>query len=490
MAPRSRKSSRPFDLGAILLTAREPVFWVDSALCVAWVNAAWEEMTGRSLEYIRGTFCPDQIGTFSEDPADLAASFRPPAEVVDGKPASVLTVIYRSSGEAIHRRLEFFPWVDSAGVRLGYLGLVRPADVAALEPDSAIAAARVALLGVRRHLRERYGMESLIGEGPAHDRLVEQVRLAAGSQAPVLILGERGAGKKHAARVIHQLGPNREQPIVPCDCEALPPEILERELFGLASTVNSPSSPGARARLSLNPGSAFLIQEIWRLPRELQARLAGTLQGPVRVLATSSIDPEAAAAAGQIVPELHYKLTVLVLRIEPLRRRRSEIPLLAQHFLEQANLRGAPFHPGFTDEATALLTSYDWPGNLRELARVVEEARMRAPADARLIDAPALPANLRNHIESSIPTTRIPAPPRPLDEILLEVERRLIESALDQARGNKSRAAELLGISRPRLYRRALELGLVEPDPNAPRPAADLPARHNEGSETEEEEPA
>jgi DNA-binding NtrC family response regulator len=171
-------------------------------------------------------------------------------------------------------------------------------------------------------------------------------------------------------------------------------------------------------------------------------------------------DPEAAQRAERLRLDLYYALTPMVVRLTPIRERLDDLPLLAQHFLERANQRGERQRSGFSPEALAVLLNYDWPGNVRELARVIDEAQARAAGDR--IDVDDLPGTIRGHIGAAYSPPPLPPAATPLDELLTEVERRLIEQALRRARQNKSRAAEILGISRPRLYRRIKELNLPD----------------------------
>src|SRR5262245_9744970 len=278
--------------------AREPIFWLDPALKLVWVNRAWEELTGYSAEAVVGLTCQAHGPSPAGDLADLAASFRPPPESLAGQPAGGPALILHAGGQRLWRRVEFWPFRDEQDDLIGVLGTVRPADVAPSVPDSADGQLHSELLAIRRRLQERYGLDSLIGFGPAHRRLVEQVRLAAGSTLPVLIVGESGTGRRQVARTIHQLGSGWERPLVAFDCAALPAEILERELFGATDPDLpgiGPSSPigGARKpRLSLGDGSTLLIDEILRLPRDLQARLTAALDARVRLLATTTAEPE------------------------------------------------------------------------------------------------------------------------------------------------------------------------------------------------------
>ena len=194
-------------------------------------------------------------------------------------------------------------------------------------------------------------------------------------------------------------------------------------------------------------------------------RLVEALDPRVRLLATTTIEPEVALRADRLRPELYFALTTLVLRLYPLRERRDELPALAQHLLERANQRGGPQRTGFAPEAISVLMAYDWPGNLPELARVIDHALGRPCGDGRPIAPEDLPATIRGNLGGAFTPPTPPSPVKPLDELLTEVERRLIETALRQSRSNKSRAAEILGISRPRLYRRIKELNLPDDEP-------------------------
>jgi PAS domain S-box-containing protein len=471
--------------------AREPMFWLDQALRVTWVNRAWEGLTGHSAESIVGQTCAAYGPTESGEPADVAASFAPPPEAVAGQPSGSLTVILHASGERLWRRVEFWPFRDHSGALIGMLGQVREASTPPSVPDSPAHQLRVRLMELRERLHQAFRCETLIGTGPAHRRLLEQVRLAAASTAAVLIVGEPGTGKRLVARTIHYLGSGRHHPLVPIDCEALPAEVIERELFDSRlqaersdAAWNSSQEP-SRGCLSLAEGSSLLIGDILALPRDLQARLAESLDGRVRLIATTAGDPEAALRQEQIRPELYYGLSVLVIRTLPLRERRHDLLLLAQSFLERANQRTGSTCGGFTPRAVPVLQAYDWPGNLSELARVIDVAHdhLRSQPQAEkampLIDMDDLPASIRGHLGAAyLPPTASPLI-KPLDELLTEIERRLIETALSRARQNKSRAAEFLGISRPRLYRRIKELNL--PDDSEPENGA-LPASSSPAS--------
>jgi DNA-binding NtrC family response regulator len=251
------------------------------------------------------------------------------------------------------------------------------------------------------------------------------------------------------------------------DTQALPAEALEGELTALFARPESCVSAGAGA--AAERPATVVIREAIELPRDLQAQLAGWYAPPrslelPRLLATSSADPEQARREDRLRDDLYFVLTPLVIRLAPLRDRLHVLPLLTQAFLEQAGA-GSKHRPmSFAPDALEVLRAYDWPGNLRELRRVVEASVAGAPGDQ--VTAADLPPGIRGHLASAYNPPPVPPPVTPLDATLEQVERRLIEQALTVARHNKSKAAELLVISRPRLYRRMKELSI----PDIPEP--------------------
>jgi PAS domain S-box-containing protein len=455
-------------LDALWQHAREAVFVLNADRRLMYVNRAWEELTGFEAKSVLGVACRAQGPIEAGDPASLASSFCPPAEALNGVPAGGLTLIVHASGERRWRRVEFWPYHDGQKNLICLLGLVRDADAAPHAADAEGQRLRSELLEVRKRLLGRYGFDGLIGDGPGHRRLLEQVRAAAATTVPVLIAGEPGTGKRTVARTIHQQGPRAHDPLLTFDCGALPPEVIERELF-------RPFDDGISNRLASPPGSTLLLGDILDLPRDLQGRLTAALDDRVRLLAVTSGNLEEARLSDRLRTDLYYALTTMVIRLSPLRERLEELPLLAQHLLDRANLRGGRQPRGFTAEALAALTAHDWPGNLRELARVVDAAHAACEGDA--IRADDLPRAIRGHLGAAHTPPTMPPQVTPLDELLTQVERRLIEQALARARQNKSRAAELLDISRPRLYRRIKELNIPdEPEPTEEAAGARKPA--------------
>ncbi len=447
-------------LFALIHQAREPVFLLDLHGRFTYVNRAWEALTGYDSATIlgRASAPPDDPGNDTPE-----SSFRPPGEALEGRPSGGTTLIVRAGGERVWRRVEYWPYHQAEGGLLGVFGLVREADAPHHAPNGESQRARSELMEAREALRLRHGDEALIGRGPRHERLLDQIEAAAAARSPVMIIGETGTGRRTVGRMIHRRGPQSLLPLIPVDVAALTADRLEAELF--AADAEGPP------RLAQADRTTLLLHDAIALPRDVQARLAVALRdSTVRVLATASIEPEVALRQERFRPDLYYALTVLVLRLAPLRERVEELPILAQHALEQANRRGPRRRSGFQPEAMEAMIAYDWPGNLRELSRVVEAAHGRGETD--LVAVGDLPAAVRGEIASSYAPALPPTVVTPLDQWLAQLERRMIEQALQRARQNKSRAAELLDISRPRLYRRIKELNIPdEGDPQEEAPA-------------------
>ena len=455
--------------GALLQKASEPVYLLDSHRRLVYANRAWEQLTGISADRAAGLQCPPLNGSsndgYDEALNNLARNLAPPPEALDGIDAGGPLLIVRPGGEHCWRRALFTAYRDADGAPLAWLARILPFDTPTLTPDSPSKQLSTELLQLRERLRSRYGTDALLGSGPAHQRLLEQVRTAAASEVPVFIVGEPGTGKRAVARVIHQLSSRGQEPLLPLDCAALPADLLERELLRyLGEKTTSPDHDNK------TPQGTLLLTSITSLPRDLQAQLLPVIeQGRYRLLATDSLDPDQARKQERLRTDLFYALTTLTVRLEPLRDRLAELPVLAQAMLERTNSHaGNNRRSGFDPEALAILAQYDWPGNLGQLHRVVEAAHAESKSD------PIRPADLPAAIQGHRGGAYLPPPlpeGRSLDETLTTIERRLIELALTRARHNKSRAADLLKISRPRLYRRIKELDL--PDVPEPTEAAE-----------------
>jgi DNA-binding NtrC family response regulator len=282
-------------------------------------------------------------------------------------------------------------------------------------------------------------------------RVRSQVAAAAKSRANTVIVGPRGSGREHVARAIHygRRG-DPPPPLAPVDCAIADGEILQSTIVALVQR-------GLEKR-SAEPGSLLLL-EVDRLALDAQTELAGFLNVPdfaLTAIATAR-RPLWEYPEGQFRRDLALQLSTVVIELPPLAARREDVPLLAQYFLEETNAESERQLTGFTDDALDALAGHAWTGNLDELSQVVREARRRS--EGPRITAADLPEIIRLSADAET------FPPREverivLDDFLEQIERELIERALQQAKGNKTLAAELLGVSRARLHRRCEQWGL------------------------------
>jgi transcriptional regulator with PAS, ATPase and Fis domain len=433
----------------------EALFVLNRRRRVLFVNRAWEELAGLSAADAHYLVCtrakPGNLG----DPLEeiLAHALCPPPDVLQGRGGRTRRLL---PGWPASRRwwdVDFFPFHEG-GRLLGILGRVTPVD--SEEPPGA-APLPEKLAALRERVAGRSSFDLLASDLPAMRRLAEQVRLASQVGVPVLLVGEPGTGKRTLARVIHFQGPRRDRAFAALDCARLPASAVAGWLLG--------SNAAARG-----PAATVYLAEPAALPRDLQLRLCELLSqpcepgaaGPPRIVTGCAEPPEPQVRSGKMLEDLACALGALVLPVPPLRQRQADLPQLVERILDRVNVEDGPRVVGLTVAAWELVRGYPWPGNLRELVAVLASARTRARGER--IDAADLPATLAAAQKMKDTPGRRSGPPLPLDQLLEQAERRLLELALRQAKGKKVRAAELLGIWRQRLVRRMQALGIADPE--------------------------
>ncbi len=290
-----------------------------------------------------------------------------------------------------------------------------------------------------------------VAADPASLRVLAQAQVLANAASSVLIRGENGVGKSLLAQLVHYLGPHADEPLLSLDCAALPPEMLERELFG--------SEAGKYGRLEMAGGGTLVLGEVAALPMPVQARLlrvvderrfeggGATRTTAARIIALTTVDLERAVARRTFREDLYFRLNVAPLLLPPLRERPGDIAPLAEHFLRQfADVHRKP-RMTFSQAAIAVLETYSYPGNVRELRNLVERAVAYGAAPELLVQ------DLPPHLRDAAPSGR-------KKMSLEELERQHIAEVLDYTRGKKTVAAHILGISRKTLLEKRKRYGL------------------------------
>ncbi|MBL9023766.1 MAG: sigma-54-dependent Fis family transcriptional regulator [Myxococcales bacterium] len=329
------------------------------------------------------------------------------------------------------------------------------------------AAERRTLTLENRQLKQELNVltgREIVGSSPALRRVLDIVLQAAPSSATVLVLGESGTGKELLARFIHQHSARASAPFVAVNCSAIPETILEAELFGHERGAFTGAHARREGRFARADGGTLFLDEIGELSPSVQVKLLRVLQegeyepvggdtvrADVRVVAATNKDLRAEVAAGRFREDLYYRLNVIAITAPPLRTRREDIPLLVDHFLGVYCKKNNKARLGVSKDVTDKLLDYSWPGNVRELENVIERAVVLCRGDRLTLDD--LPDTIRD-AEPAEPSSITFSVGTPLDE----VERRLIRETLRQAKGDKSVAAQLLGISTRTIYRKLGEM--------------------------------
>jgi transcriptional regulator with PAS, ATPase and Fis domain len=459
------KRKKTNDLNAWLGSTATPVFVLDSERRICAFNEGCQLLTGWDAGAVVGEAC--HYGSVPEiaGAAAHAASLCPPPEVFAGAEASVPASLVHREGHALPRMLHFFPLRDEKERLSGVVGIVSPLPSAGPGADTTPARQLHAeLAALRMSLGTRFASNTPVSRSTAMRRVLAQVELAMNSQAFVLLTGGPGTGKEHLARVIHFGGAGRANVFIPLDCRRLGPDELNRVWNRILESHQT--GPGRRDQASPLPGAVFLA-DVEFLPRDLQERLVRIFSQPVplRLLASTCLVPQELASEERIRPDFYALISPLAIELPPLAQRPDDLPLLAQHFLEELNRQEPKQVGGFEEPVWPLLVRYEWPGNLDELAAVVREAH--AHATGTLIRTDDLPYRFRTALAAQELSPPPEPMPIPLDPLLTRVETRLITLALERSRNNKSRAADLLGINRARLLRRIeqLQIGSESPPP-------------------------
>ena len=312
--------------------------------------------------------------------------------------------------------------------------------------------------------------KTIIGQSPALDALIRSARIAAATDVTILLNGDTGTGKEILANAIQKASVRANKPFITLNCAALPESLIESELFGHRKGSFTGATGNTEGLFRAADGGTLFLDEINSLPLSIQAKLLRFIESgeclavgdtepyavDVRIVAASNTDLNQQISNGSFRRDLYYRLNVVPLHLPPLAQRVSDIELLVKHFLKQFEREHGVTAPQFSAKALKVLKSYDWPGNIRELRNLCE--RLCILLAGRLIEPENLP--LEFNIPSTSPSsTTFNLPPTGID--LENLEASLIKQALEMTKGNRSKSARLLGLSRDTLLYRMQKHGFA-----------------------------
>jgi DNA-binding NtrC family response regulator len=326
---------------------------------------------------------------------------------------------------------------------------------------------RKQVAALTRQLRDAGRLGSLVGESKTMREVMRLVELAAPSSASVLITGETGSGKEIVARTIHRLSPRAERPFIAINCSAIPESLMESEIFGHERGAFTGAAERRLGCFELADGGTLLLDEIGEMPAPTQAKLLRVLEDGkirrlgsksetsvnVRVLAATNREPEQAVSKGDLRQDLFFRLNVFRIHIPALRDHKDDIPALTQQLLADLATKHGKAARGVTDDVLDLFQSHSWPGNIRELRNILERALI--VCDREVINRAHLPPDFGRG-PSTASASQLSALRFPIGTTVEAAERELIQQTL-AATNNKTRAAELLGISLKTLHNKLKE---------------------------------
>ncbi|MEW5911419.1 MAG: sigma 54-interacting transcriptional regulator [Thermodesulfobacteriota bacterium] len=317
-----------------------------------------------------------------------------------------------------------------------------------------------------------FSLQHLVGQSPAFVQMKREIIKAAQVDISVLIIGETGTGKELVAHAIHNLSQRSRNPLITINCAAIPTELFESELFGFTpGAFTSAASKGKAGKFELAHGSSIFLDEIGELPFEVQSKLLRVLQegyvekigsqkplrSDFRIISATNKDIETLPDNNRFRRDLFYRINALTIKVPPLRDRPQDIPLLAEHFIEQFNQKYNRNIQGVSDEVIQAFTAYAWPGNVRELQNEIGRACSFASHDRLVLE------DFHGHLKNLLARRARVRPTLDRKETLHSVEKGLIVEALQKTGGNKAQAAQLLGISRPLLYKKIKLFSITMP---------------------------
>ena len=435
---------------AILESISDGVFTVDMEWRITSFNRAAEEITGVSRQEAIQRRCSDVFRSSMCGTGCALQQTLKTGKPIIGKSGYIIT----SDGNRIPISVSTAVLKDAGGKLVGGAETFR--DLSEVE-------------ALRRELDSRFRVGDLVSRSPLMQRVFEVLPAIAASPSTVLILGETGTGKELMARTIHDLSPRRQDPFIAVNCGALPDTLLESELFGYKAGAFTGAAKDKPGRFDLARGGTIFLDEIGDVSPALQVRLLRVLQErtyeplgatrsettDARVIVATNRDLAEQTRSGAFREDLYYRVNVVRVQLPPLRRRKEDIPLLADYFIERFNRLQRKTIQGIAAEALSLLMAHHWPGNVRELANAIERSFIMCSEG--LISIGHLPEELTAHGLSAAMGANV----RSAHDLL---DAQSIRTALERNNYNRLAAAHELGIHKTTLFRRIKKLGISLPD--------------------------
>lgn len=453
MADKNRFKITPTD--AILESISDGVFTVDADWKITSFNRAAEKITGIEREDAIGQLCSE---VFRSSLCEGACALR--QTIKDGKPLiNRPCYIVNAEGRRVPISISTAVLRDHDGKPVGGAETFR--DLSEVE-------------ALRQELSQRCRVGDLVSCSLSMRKIFDLLPSVAPSDSTVLINGETGTGKELLAKAIHEMSKRSAKPFIAINCGALPDTLLESELFGYKKGAFTGAERDKPGRFALADGGTLFLDEIGEISQALQVRLLRVLQErvyeplgatksvttDVRIIVATHRDLNQMIKDGNFREDLFYRINVIALELPPLRKRKDDVPLLVDHFIERFNRIQHKTVPGMTPAAMALLLAHDWPGNVRELENVIERAFV--VCDGGELNVSHLPKELTGG-KNLLPLSG------PIESAVKMAERQSILTALQKHNYNRSAAAEELGIHRSTFYRKIKTLDIIFPDDSEER---------------------
>jgi len=435
----------------ILDSIADGVFTVDLEWRISSFNRAAEKITGVSKEEAIGQQCRDVL---KADICEKSCCLQ--KTMVSGEPIVNKTVyIVNAEGRRLPISISTALLRDETGAVIGAVETFR--DISVEEK-------------LRKTIERKYAFEDIISKNHRMQQLFDILPDVAGTVSTVLIEGESGTGKELFARAIHNLSPRKSKPFIAVNCGSLPDTLLESELFGYKAGAFTDARKDKPGRFHMADKGTIFLDEIADISPAMQVRLLRVLQekafeplgsvesrkADVRVIAATNRNLMVLVREGKFREDLYYRINVVQLVLPPLRERMEDIPLLVDHFIQHLNAVQKKDIKGVTDETLSCLMSYDYPGNIRELANIMERAFIMCKAE--LIQPHHLPSPLSSRYTAESGKTALDM------SSIKEIESVFLTNALRRNAWNRKQTARELGIHKSTLFRKIKALGINIPD--------------------------